>query len=112
MGANSLSGYVECFNATHCCQICTVDKTTANTFVEEDIYKLQTEDNYGKHVKQNNYKETDIKTKCIFNGTGDYHCAVKTNVDLMHDFVYGICKSEIAIILYYIILFVKNSFLN
>ena len=103
LGANSILGFVESFSANHFCRFCKTGKKNCHTMIEEDPKSLRTMKNYKADLKLNNYTITGIKENCCFNDLMYFDCIEYSTVDLMHDFLDGICKSKMGLILNYFI---------
>lgn len=105
LGANSCSGYVESFGATHFCRFCTASKKETEVMIVEDETKIRTIEEYDEHLNviaesvKVNLKETKgLKRACALNQLRDFHILRNKSVDIMHDLNEG----AIAKLLHYL----------
>ena len=109
LGLNSILGFIESFSASHYCRICKASKKLCKRMTVEDTTLLRDKDNYASDVALKNEKMTGIRQDCTFNTLNNFHVIENMAVDLMHDFLEGVCVFILTDILQYYI-FVKKYF--
>lgn len=97
LGANTISGYTECFVANYSCRHCECSKDECQVQTAEIQTKMRTRENYRRNVataeglqKPDLKRTKGIKRKCSFNELKYYHIIDNVSVDLMHDFNEGV----------------------
>ncbi|KAJ8680785.1 hypothetical protein QAD02_016572 [Eretmocerus hayati] len=91
LGLNGLLGFHECFTSGHYCRICKAAMDEASKMCAEDVGLLRTKNNYNSDVESNTPSETGIRENCVFHDVDDYHLTENTSLDMMHDFLEGVC---------------------
>lgn len=105
LGLNSILGFVESFNASHCCRICNVNKQQLQTLFFEDRTLLRSPEEYEQQVLQNDVSITGIKEKCVLLDALDgFKLFDHVAVDVLHDYLEGCCR--------YVMTFVVNFLVN
>lgn len=100
LGLNGVLGFVESFGkANYYCRICKCKNDRCNTLTVEDPTVLRNVENYAQDVLTDNMTETGIKSDCVLNELKDFHVTKNQSLDLMHDFLEGICPHEMIIIM-------------
>lgn len=99
LGLHSLLGFVECFRANYCCGFCKMDKQQRSLATLKDRYFLRNKQNYESDLAEEDVSSTGIKQACIFNALPDFHVTENTAVDIMHDFIEGVCFTDMAAII-------------
>ena len=109
LGANGISGFVESFQANYYCRICKVSSEEAKTLMKEKENLLRTRSNYESDLEKKDLSKTGIKEECAFHQIEDFHITENQSVDMMHDFLEGVCTYDLhAIITEFI--FIKKYF--
>ena len=103
LGLHSLLGLVECFRANFCCRFCTMERSQRLLATLEDEYFLRDKISYDKHLKQSDVSLTGIKQECVFHHLSNFHVVENMAVDIMHDFIEGVCFSDMAAMIKYYI---------
>lgn len=92
LGANSCTGYVESFGATHFCRFCSASKKETEVMTVEDVSKIRTVEEYNEHLNKIaesvkvDLKETKgLKRGCALNRLNNFHILRNKSVDVMHD---------------------------
>lgn len=98
LGMNSLLGYSESFSSTYYCRICTCSRMRAQNLFIKDESCLRTPTNYAVDLSNHNH---GIKEYCILNNLSNFHVAINTSVDVMHDLFEGICRYDLGKILFH-----------
>ena len=106
LGANDIFGFAKSFNATQYCRICRIDKNLAHKLTKEDPNLLRNKENYQNDCENNS---NGVKETCIFHRIPNFHVLDNTAVDPMHDLFEGVCRYDMAEILYDLI-YVKKFF--
>ena len=92
LGLNEIFGFVQSFSCNYFCRVCkTTAQETSHLTVEVEE-KLRTVHNYCADVKKENVKLTGIKEKCIFHDVKNFHIVENCSMDIMHDFMEGVCS--------------------
>ena len=100
LGLNGIFGFKESFKAKYYCRICKGSSEECSQMIVEDESILRTKENYDQDVQLRNSDLTGIKERCIFNKVANFHITENLTVDMMHDFLEGVCA------------YVLNSLLN
>lgn len=58
----------------------------------------RTEDSYERDVQLKNLSRTGIKEHCIIDGLLDFYATENLSVDMMRDFLIGVCEFDIVVI--------------
>ena len=104
LGANSLFGFVESFNANHFCRFCNCSKDETQNYFHACHFEPRTRQQYDEAVSNSNRRdynssESGIKHGCIFNSLNFFHCIEQSVPDCMHDVLEGIIPFEMSLIL-------------
>lgn len=90
LGLNSILGFTESFNSNFYCRVCKASwEECAKMFIENEK-KLRTKDSYESDLKLGAEK-SGLKEECVFNKVNGFHVMENLTVDLMHDFLEGVC---------------------
>lgn len=103
LGIHSIFGFVESFRAKKFCRFCLIDNANINNVLKESDCILRDPQNYESLKNKNNPQLSGIKEDCIFNKIPGFHVTENPGVDVMHDFLEGICRYDIALVLNYFI---------
>lgn len=97
LGANSVFGFPESFNANFYCRMCECHKTKCKLLVLEDSAKIRGKQNYSEHLKMiKNNPDCELKLSkgvinyCPFNDLKYFHVLDNFSVDIMHDLYEGV----------------------
>lgn len=101
LGLNTILGFTRGFNVGQSCRICTVDRTTSRTQVNEDIQMLRTADSYVDDVMNTS---NGILEECVFNRVSTYSVIDNAILDPTHDLNEGICRYEMGLVLHLLIM--------
>lgn len=91
LGINGICGFYESFRAKCYCRICRASYTNCQTMTVEDETLLRNKCNYASDVASRNKKESGVKEECTFHKINDFHLTENVTVDMMHDFLEGVC---------------------
>lgn len=100
LGLNSIFGFSSSFNATYYCRFCKSPKEEMQKLCREDPVAMRNKSNYELDCGKNNFKVTGIKENSIFNNLKQFHVVCNPSVDLMHDFLEGVCHVVLCSILF------------
>lgn len=103
LGLNQILGYSESFNATKFCRICRMEKSECREFIHQDDTLLRTIENYSFDAALGDVRKSGIKEISIWNTLNNFHVVNNLVVDMMHDFLEGICHYDIIRILRHLI---------
>lgn len=87
----SIFGFCCGFNANYYCRFCKSSKAEMQKLCMENTATMRNEQNYEMDCKTNNFQKTGIKEKSVFNDLTNFHVVCNPSVDLMHDFLEGVC---------------------
>lgn len=106
---HSIFGFLESFRAKKFCRFCLIHSKDINTIFREIDCKLRNMENYNSSLASKNPQETGIQQTCCFNRIARFHIIYNPAVDIMHDFLEGVCRYDLALILHYFI-YVREYF--
>lgn len=75
----------------------------------ENVKLLRKRTSYENDVKITDFQATVIKENCAFNSIKGFHVLVNKSIDVMHDFIEGVCRYVMSLIIYHFI-FVRKYF--
>ncbi len=104
LGAHSLFGFMESFNATYFCRYCKCTQMEIQTTHRLAFFERRTRAEYDLCVSEcrnSNYNssESGIKHGCPLNCLTWFHCIDQSAVDCMHDCLEGCIPLEICLVL-------------
>lgn len=91
LGLNEIFGIVKSFSANSYCRVCKCTAKEASRLTVEIESKLRTKQNYCRDLDENNVVMTGIKGKCVFHNVNNFHIVQNCSMDIMHDFMEGVC---------------------
>ena len=124
LGAHTLFGFMESFNAKYFCRFCKCTHCEIQTSLKTETFDRRTRAEYDMCVSEsrsNNYNasESGIKHGCPFNFLSQFHCIDQSAFDCMHDVLEGVVPLEICLILqllidkkYFLLADVNNAINN
>lgn len=107
LGLNGILSFSEGFNHNYYCRFCKAKKKVMQKQLIEDVSSLRNYDNYCADVLKD-FAQTGIKENSIFNGIYRFHVTRNYSVDLLHDFLDGVCHYDLCNII--INLLKQNAF--
>ena len=107
LGLHQMLGLNESFKANIFCHHCLISQKEKNTIFREKDFTLRTVENYEMLLDLGDPKVSGIKERCILHEINHFHMSKNIAVDVMHDFLEGICRYDIALILNYFIYDIK-----
>lgn len=98
-----LLGMNESFNANYYCRICTIHKEDAQKTYTADDNLLRTSESFINLSNQLHYANSDtinffgIKNKSPLFDLAYFKPCENINIDVMHDFLEGICQRDLSL---------------
>jgi hypothetical protein len=96
LGGNSLLGFMESFNSSYYCQICSTSKEDAQTIFEHNEMVIRNKLNYAEHLRT---KTFGVQTECELNQLKYFNFLDSPTVDIMHDLLEGVVPYELKLVL-------------
>lgn len=96
LAVNSILGYVQSFNSKRFCRVCRRKKSQMQFDAIQHLDSLRNQENYNSNVLENNFQETGIKNKCIFESLPNFNVTENFCFDIMHDIFEGICVYDMS----------------
>lgn len=96
LGLNGILGFTECFFANYYCRFCILNKSILQTQLFEDFQSLRNFENYCQGVALGNLSKTGIAEACVFNNLCKFHVIRNFSVDILHDFLEGVCHYDLC----------------
>ncbi|KAL1448325.1 hypothetical protein WDU94_005541 [Cyamophila willieti] len=103
LGLNSILGFVESFTANYCCRICNASKLDISKMFCEDVNILRNMDSYREQLVLKSPSDTGIKEECTFLQLNNFNLFENVAVDLLHDFLEGVCRYVMDFVMNYLI---------
>jgi hypothetical protein len=103
LGLNGILGFVESFNSMFSCRICSVDKNNMQSMLYEQPGLLRTEKSYSVDLALNDYSKTGIKEQCVWFKLRHFDLFRNVAVDVLHDFMEGVCRYVMKFVCKYLI---------
>ena len=107
LGLHSILGLVESFSANKLCRFCLIERKNLHTIFNERDCVLRNETNYDMLLSEKNVSISGIKEHCVFNKIDNFHVVKNLTVDIQHDFLEGILRYDIAVVLSHLIFVAK-----
>jgi hypothetical protein len=105
LGLNELLGFTTSFNAKFNCRFCKADKIEWQNDCDENPLLLRNKNNYETDLLKGNISLTGINEDCFLHDSQlNFHATNNFIVDLMHDWLEGICKYNLGLVLHDLIL--------
>ena len=109
LGLHSIFGFTESFRANKFCRFCLTQSKKINSILKESDCILRNIENYDSLLALNDVTKSGIKSNCVFNEIPGFHVTENPAVDVMHDFLEGVCRYDVALLLHYFI-YVRKYF--
>nr|XP_012220641.1 PREDICTED: uncharacterized protein LOC105671240 [Linepithema humile] len=107
LGGATLYGMVESFQANFFCRICLMHKNFTKINCKQEDILLRTPENFKNHIQLaiNHYDDSvyGIKLRSALNDLEFFKFGINLSVDIMHDFLEGICQLELKLFLKFLI---------
>jgi hypothetical protein len=103
LGIHTILGFTESFSCNHYCRFCKISKNDAQTSFK-NVSNLRTQDSYQTDLALNDISSTGIKESCVWHNLPGFDVTSNFMVDLMHDFLEGICIYDVTVLLRILIL--------
>lgn len=104
LGLNGILGFVENFNAAHCCRICYANKEERQTNFYENAKLLRTKNKYLEdlHLKED-VATKGIKEPCAWLALKGFDPFEHVSVDALHDAFEGCCRYVMTFVASYLL---------
>lgn len=109
LGTHGINGFVESFQANLYCRMCKASSEEAELLTRENEKLLRTKTNYESDLKISDSSKTWIKEDSAFHQIENFHITENQSVDMMHDFLEGVCTYDLNAIINELI-FIKKYF--
>ncbi|KAG4065943.1 hypothetical protein HA402_000002 [Bradysia odoriphaga] len=96
LGLNAILGFTQCFVANYYCRFCILRRDVLQTLLFEDLKSLRNYENYCHHVILDKLSEKGISEECVFNNLCKFHVTRNFSVDILHDFLEGVCHYDLC----------------
>lgn len=96
LGLNSVLGFSESFSADYFCRFCVTHRENTKVEVNSNNFISRTIENYNIH---SNERSHGVKERCIWNNLENFHVTSNVYCDLMHDFLEGILRYDMAFLI-------------
>ena len=99
LGLNEVFGFTKSFKTNYYCRIC---KSTLKEMPEmstEDKSKIRTEKSYNQDVKKKDSSATGIEEECPFHEILNFHITRNFSLDVLHDYLEGVCSYVVCKVL-------------
>jgi len=107
LGGALLYGMVECFEANFFCRICLMHKHSTKENCKQNYTLLRTPEGFQNHIQlainNPNSSEYGIKSRSVLNDLEFFKFGINLSLDIMHDFLKGICQYEFKMFLNFLI---------
>lgn len=102
-GINSCLGFVESFIANFSCRICCSSRMEMQKMTRVNENSMRNMESYIHQANQNKPSETGIKEKCAFLKLEGFDLFENVAVDLLHDFLEGVCRYVMDFVVNYLV---------
>uniref|UniRef100_A0ABD2X0W6 Uncharacterized protein n=1 Tax=Trichogramma kaykai TaxID=54128 RepID=A0ABD2X0W6_9HYME len=99
LGLNDIFGFTKSFTTNFYCRIFKLTNEEASLATIEVESKIRRRDDYDLDAKIKNVNESRIREACIFHEIQNFHITENTSIDILHDFLEGVCSYDIHQIL-------------
>lgn len=107
LGIHSITGFVESFSANYPCRICKVRKEVLKTQCYADESLSRSVEQYNIDVLEGDISNSGISESCVWHDVRGFQVLDQTGVDIMHDFLEGVCKYDLSFLISYYVLELK-----
>jgi len=107
LGIHNITGFVESFSANYPCRICKVRKEVMKKQCYADESLMRTVEQYNIDVLEGDISNTGISESCVWHDVQGFQVLDQTGVDIMHDFLEGVCKYDLSFLISYYVLELK-----
>jgi hypothetical protein len=104
LGIHNITGFVESFSANYPCRICKVRKEVMEKQCYADESLMRTVEQYNIDVLEGDISNTGISESCVWHDIQVFQVLDQTGVDIMHDFLEGVCKYDLSFLISYYVL--------
>ncbi|KAL7298938.1 hypothetical protein TKK_0008039 [Trichogramma kaykai] len=99
LGLNEIFGFTQSFTTDFYCRICKMTHQECCQATVEDVSKIRNRIVYDIDAKVPDVHTSGLRESCVFNRIIDFHIADSSSIDILHDFLEGVCSYDIHEIL-------------
>ncbi|XP_022164877.1 uncharacterized protein LOC111029935, partial [Myzus persicae] len=102
LGVHSITGFVESFSSNYPCRMCKIkkeDNMRKQCYV--DITLQRSWEQYTLDVSEGDVARSGIKEACVWHDVKHFRVLDQVGVDIMHDLLEGVCKYDMAFLVFY-----------
>lgn len=103
LGLNAILGFSKSFRLTKYCRSCRRSHNEMSCDTVEYNNAIRTKENYENDILSDNFSESGIKERCVFESISSFHVTDNWSFDIMHDLYEGVCKYDLCKIFLYCI---------
>lgn len=103
LGVHSITGFVESFSSNYPCRMCKIKKEEMKKQCFVDIHLLRNWEQYNLDVIEGDVFKSGVKEACIWHDIPNFSVLDQVGVDIMHDLLEGVCKYDMAFLIFYYI---------
>lgn len=96
LGLNGILSFSEGFNHNYYCRFCKLKKHLLQKLSTEDAAYLRNCKNYCEDLLIQDFSLTGIKIDSVFNKICRFHVTRNFSVDILHDFLEGVCHYDLC----------------
>jgi hypothetical protein len=108
LGIHNITGFVESFSANYPCRICKVRKEVMEKQCYADESLMRTVEQYNIDVLEGDISNTGISESCVWHDVQGFQVLDQTGINIMHDFLEGVCKYDLSFLISYYVLELKT----
>jgi len=101
LGIHSITGFVESFSSNYPCRICKIKKEDMRKQCYVDINLERSWEQYNLDIIDGDVSRSGIKEACIWHDVKNFRVLDQVGVDVMHDLLEGVCKYDMAFLVFY-----------
>lgn len=96
LGLNGILSFSEGFNHNYYCRFCKLAKNLMQKQLFEDPTCLRNCQNYTSDLLNGDFAQTGVRSSSIFNNICRFHVTRNFSVDILHDFLEGVCHYDLC----------------
>lgn len=101
LGVHSITGFVESFSSNYPCRMCKIKKEDMRKQCYVDITLQRSWEQYNLDVSEGDVTRSGIKEACVWHDVKHFRVLDQVGVDIMHDLLEGVCKYDMAFLVFY-----------
>ncbi|KAE9542466.1 hypothetical protein AGLY_003327 [Aphis glycines] len=98
---HSISGFVESFSSNCPCRMCKIKKEDMRKQCYVDVTLQRSWEQYNLDVSEGDITRSGIKEACVWHDVKHFRVLDQVGVDIMHDLLEGVCKYDMAFLIFY-----------